>query len=360
MRRAAKYDKSGEEPLQPDLGPAQIGPRLGPRRRALLAGPDARRAARTRASSPAAITRMAVEDIGLADPAAPTPSASPPGRPTSASARPRANWRWPRRSIYLALAPKSNAAYGAFGARPGAARADRLADAAQAHPERADPADEGHRLRQGIRLRPRRRGRASPARTTFRRGWSANASTIPEAAVSNANSAKDFCHSLPSALGKSSRGPSAQPPRAVPKGRDRERIQSSQPIRSMSVACCSWSMSVRRRPALTPADLEAIAAVSRAAQRISGADRAAAAPGRIVLWRARGPAAAGVPAHGEDHHRPAPRSRSESCVRRRSRTGALRTGVSVPCRAPCPVPAVRCARKTSSGVCRAGFQSVWP
>src|SRR6185437_9669700 len=35
---------------------------------------------------------------------------------------------------------------------------DRLADAAGPHPQRPDPADEGARLRQGLRLRPQRRG----------------------------------------------------------------------------------------------------------------------------------------------------------------------------------------------------------
>jgi hypothetical protein len=43
------------------------------------------------------IVRMAVEDIGLADPRA-LRSRSMPARPTSASARRKASWRWPRRS----------------------------------------------------------------------------------------------------------------------------------------------------------------------------------------------------------------------------------------------------------------------
>jgi putative ATPase len=42
------------------------------------------------------ITRMAVEDIGLADPQAQTICLTP-GRLTNASAAPRANWRWRRR-----------------------------------------------------------------------------------------------------------------------------------------------------------------------------------------------------------------------------------------------------------------------
>ena len=95
-RRAAIFDKSGDEPLQPDLRAAQIRPRLRPRRRALLARPDARRAARTRAFSPAA--SPAWRSRTSASPTRPrSGSASTPGRPTSASARPRASSRSPRR-----------------------------------------------------------------------------------------------------------------------------------------------------------------------------------------------------------------------------------------------------------------------
>ena len=36
-------------------------------------------------------------------------------RPTSSWARPRASWRWSQATLYLALAPKSNAAYLAYG-----------------------------------------------------------------------------------------------------------------------------------------------------------------------------------------------------------------------------------------------------
>ena len=45
----------------------------------------------------------------------PRASAWRPGRSTSGLALRRGNWRWHRPSIYLALAPKSNAAYRAFG-----------------------------------------------------------------------------------------------------------------------------------------------------------------------------------------------------------------------------------------------------
>ena len=51
---------------------------------------------------------------------------------------------------------------------------DRQPDAAGAYPERADQADEAARLRRGLRLRPRRRGRRSPARTTSPTAWRAS------------------------------------------------------------------------------------------------------------------------------------------------------------------------------------------
>ena len=102
------------------------------------------------------IVRMAVEDIGLADPQALVIAnaakdaydflGSPEGELAIAEA-----------VIYIATAPKSNAAY--VGVRRGHAhrQGGRLAVAAQAHPQRADQADEDRRLRLGLRIRPRRR-----------------------------------------------------------------------------------------------------------------------------------------------------------------------------------------------------------
>ncbi len=68
----------------------------------------------------------------------------------------------------------------AFGAAMRSAEGDRLADAAGPHPQRPDPADEGARLRQGLRLRPRRPRKASPARTTSRTASSGGSSTRPK------------------------------------------------------------------------------------------------------------------------------------------------------------------------------------
>ena len=83
------------------------------------------------------VVRMAVEDIGFADPQALVVCnaakdaydflGSPEGELAIAQA-----------VIYVATAPKSNAAYIAYGAAMQAAKQARLAAAAQAHPQRAD------------------------------------------------------------------------------------------------------------------------------------------------------------------------------------------------------------------------------
>ena len=67
------------------------------------------------------LVRMAVEDIGLADPQA-LVRRSPPRKRSIFSAARRASWRWPRPSIYLATAPKSNANYVAYKAAMRAAK----------------------------------------------------------------------------------------------------------------------------------------------------------------------------------------------------------------------------------------------
>ena len=91
------------------------------------------------------VVRMAVEDIGLADPQALVIAnaakdaydflGSPEGELAIAQA-----------VIYVATAPKSNAAYAAYGEAMQAAQGSRLAAAAQAYPQCADQADEVGRL----------------------------------------------------------------------------------------------------------------------------------------------------------------------------------------------------------------------
>ena len=160
-RRAAIFDKSGDghynliSALHKSVRGSDPDASLYWLARMLKGGEDPRYLARR-------ITRMAVEDIGLADPAALRLCldawatyerlGSPEGELALAEA-----------VIYLALAPKSNAAYTAFAAAMAVGRAHRLADAAQAHPERADAADEVRGLRPRLYLRPRhRRGLLGP------------------------------------------------------------------------------------------------------------------------------------------------------------------------------------------------------
>jgi len=120
MRRAAKYDKSGDEhynlisALHKSVRGSDPDAALYWYARMLEGGEDPRYLARR-------ITRMAVEDIGLADPQAQTHClhawetyerlGSPEGELALAQA-----------VIYLALAPKSNAGYAAYKAAREAAR----------------------------------------------------------------------------------------------------------------------------------------------------------------------------------------------------------------------------------------------
>ena len=90
-------------------------------------------------------------------------------RPTSGSARRKANWHWRRRCVYLAVAAKSQCRLHRLqrGARIRAER--RLAARADAPAQRADEADEGTRLRQGLPLRARRGGRLRGGRKLLSR-----------------------------------------------------------------------------------------------------------------------------------------------------------------------------------------------
>ena len=103
------------------------------------------------------VVRMAVEDIGLADPQALVVAnaakdaydflGSPEGELAIAEA-----------VIYVATAPKSNAAYMRLRRRDAGSEGSRIAAAAEAHPQRADQADAERRLQLWLRIRPRRAG----------------------------------------------------------------------------------------------------------------------------------------------------------------------------------------------------------
>ena len=94
------------------------------------------------------LVRFAAEDIGLADPAALT-QALAAWEAYERLGSPEGELAIAQSVIYLATAPKSNAAYVALGEARAAAREHRQPDAARAYPERADHADEAPRLRAG-------------------------------------------------------------------------------------------------------------------------------------------------------------------------------------------------------------------
>ena len=121
QRRAPLYDKIARRPLQPDQRAAQVGARLRPRRGALLAGAHARRRrgpALHRAPAGAHGDRGHRPRRSAGGGA----GAGGQGRLRLPGHARRASWRWRRPSIYLATAPKSNAAYMAFGAAMRAAK----------------------------------------------------------------------------------------------------------------------------------------------------------------------------------------------------------------------------------------------
>ena len=120
QRRAPIYDKSAGRPLQSHLGAAQIGARLRSGRGALLsrrmldAGEDPLYIARR-------VVRMAVEDIGLADPQA-LAICNAAKDAYDFLGQPEGELAIAQAVIYLATAPKSNAAYMAYGAAMQAAK----------------------------------------------------------------------------------------------------------------------------------------------------------------------------------------------------------------------------------------------
>jgi hypothetical protein len=138
-----------------DLGAAQVRARLGPGRGAVLARAHARRRRRS-ALLARRMIRMASEDIGLADPRA-LRMALDAAETYERLGSPEGELALAEAVLYLAVAPKSNAVYAAYGAVRAFVRRTARAGAA-APAQRADEADEGARLRQGLPLRARRGG----------------------------------------------------------------------------------------------------------------------------------------------------------------------------------------------------------
>ena len=112
------------------------------------------------------VVRMAVEDIGLADPQA-LSSRNAAKDTYDFLGHPEGELAIAQAVIYLATAPKSNAAYKAFGAAMRAGEGGRLAAAAEAHPQLADQADEVRRLWRRLPIRPRRRRKHFPGQDYF-------------------------------------------------------------------------------------------------------------------------------------------------------------------------------------------------
>ncbi|MGY4351174.1 putative ATPase [Bradyrhizobium sp. GM7.3] len=100
------------------------------------------------------VVRMAVEDIGLADPQA-LVIANAAKDAFDFLGHPEGELAIAQAVVYLATAPKSNAVYTAFGKAMQVAKQAGLAAAAETHPQLADQADEVGRLRRILRIRPR-------------------------------------------------------------------------------------------------------------------------------------------------------------------------------------------------------------
>ena len=134
------------------------------------------------------LVRMAVEDIGLADPQA-LAVANAAKDAFDFLGSPEGELALAQATLYLATAPKSNAAYVAFKAAMRAAKEHGSLSSAEAHPQRTDQADGGGGLRRRAMPTTTTPRRASPARTISpTRCCAGRASTIPPSAASSARS----------------------------------------------------------------------------------------------------------------------------------------------------------------------------
>ena len=169
QRRVLLYDKKGEQHYDiisalhksvrnsdPDAALYWLG-------RMLEAGEDPMYVARR-------VVRMAVEDIGLAAPEALNLCLSAKDA-MHFLGQPEGDLALAQAVVYLALAPKSNAVYTAYGAVLADIEATRRGAGAAASAERSDEADEGAGLRQGtISTRTMWRARWR-IWSVCRRGW---------------------------------------------------------------------------------------------------------------------------------------------------------------------------------------------
>ncbi len=158
-RAALRQERRGA--LQPHLGAAQVDAQQRSRTpsvywlaRMVEAGEDPLYIARR-------LVRFASEDIGNADPQALTVAVAAKDA-VHFIGMPEGNTALAQAAIYLATAPKSNAVYEAYNRAAEDAHRDVAAAGAAAPAQRADQADEGARLRQGLPVRARRGRTRSP------------------------------------------------------------------------------------------------------------------------------------------------------------------------------------------------------
>ena len=156
QNRALLYDKSGEEhynlisALHKSMRNSDPDAAVYWLARMLEAGEDPLYVARR-------LVRFASEDIGNADPQALTVAVAAKDA-VHFIGMPEGNTALAQAAIYLATAPKSNAVYRAYLDAAAAAAAGGRRAGAAAPAQRADAADEGSGLREGLPLRARRSG----------------------------------------------------------------------------------------------------------------------------------------------------------------------------------------------------------
>ena len=152
QRRAAQYDKSGDahynliSALHKSVRGSDPDAALYWLARMLEGGEDPRYLARR-------VTRMAVEDIGLADPQAQRVCLDA-WETYERLGSPEGELALGQAVIYLALAPKSNAGYMAMRSFREVGERNGQPESAQAYIERANAVDGGSWVRQGLRIRP--------------------------------------------------------------------------------------------------------------------------------------------------------------------------------------------------------------
>ena len=116
------------------------------------------------------LTRFAAEDVGMADPRALPLADRGVGDLRAARDRPEGELALAQLVVHLATAPKSNARLCRLRRGDARGEGDRQPDAAAAHPQRADEADEGDSATAPATNTTTMRRTASPAQNYFPEG----------------------------------------------------------------------------------------------------------------------------------------------------------------------------------------------